>query len=58
MADMETTSPARANHSRQAFLLAALAGGLLAAGTAVWLWLQHGLAVYLAQAATFAWNCF
>ena len=37
---------------------AAFAGGGLMLGFAVWLWLRHGLSVYLTQMANFAMTCF
>lgn len=58
MADMQTAIPNYKSRARIAAVLAAVAAGILVAGSAGWLWMQHGLAIYVAQAATFAWNCF
>jgi hypothetical protein len=58
MADMQSAISTDKGGIRLAFLLMATSAAILVAGVAGWLWMQHGLAIYLAQAATFAWNCF
>jgi hypothetical protein len=58
MAEMESALAQQGRHFRSGRAIFAIAAGVLAIGAATWLWLQHGLAVYVTQAATFAWNCF
>jgi hypothetical protein len=55
MADMQTAP----DHRRKSAPLAPLAivGLGLAAGATAWLWMQHGMGVYVAQLASFGWNC-
>lgn len=58
MDDMPTAISTDKNGTRIGLMLVAMSAAILVAGAAGWLWMKHGLAVYVAQAATFAWNCF
>ncbi|HSO46790.1 MAG TPA: hypothetical protein VLQ68_02560 [Rhizobiaceae bacterium] len=55
---MPTAISTDKNGTRIGLMLVAMSAAILVAGAAGWLWMKHGLAVYVAQAATFAWNCF
>ncbi len=58
MVDMQTAISTDKNGTHIALMLIAMSAAIIVAGAAGWLWMKHGLAVYVAQAATFAWNCF